>query len=246
MNQAALRPGYIEPFGERAFLVVLGAGIDPAVNQRAHRLAAALREDRASGGPWEVPVPAYASVLVGFDPGAVRPARARRRLEGLVEQVERIEQEEAEVAGGPAPTVELPTRYGGPDGPDLPFVAERLGLSEGAVIEQHAAATYQVYLLGFSPGFAYLGPLPEALRLARRATPRERVAAGSVAIAGAQTAVYPTATPGGWHLIGRTETRLWDAGRTPPALLGPGQAVRFVPLGRGRSRTTPRPDPPLA
>ncbi|HEX5467318.1 MAG TPA: 5-oxoprolinase subunit PxpB [Candidatus Limnocylindrales bacterium] len=229
----------IERFGEGAYLVVLGGGIDPAVNRRAHRIAAALRTDRAAGGPWDVPVPAYESVLVSFDPEAIRPAQARRRLESLVAQAEAADAEPDHTADAqpdhaaeaePGPPIEIPTRYGGPDGPDLPQVAERLGLSESAVIELHAGRSYQVYLLGFSPGFAYLGPLPPELRIARRYVPRERVPAGSVAIAGAQTAVYPTATPGGWQLIGRTDARLWDAAHQPPALLRPGGTVRFVPL----------------
>ena len=102
-------------------------------------------------------------------------------------------------------------------------------LAPDYVIEQHAAATYHVYLLGFAPGFAYLGPLPEPLRVPRRAEPRVRVPAGSVAIAGAQTAVYPHVTPGGWHIIGRSESVLWDPASSEPARLRPGDRVQFVP-----------------
>ncbi len=98
-------------------------------------------------------------------------------------------------------------------------------------MELHASVTYRVFLLGFVPGFAYLGTLPEALALPRRGSPRSRVPAGSVAIAGRQTAVYPSATPGGWHLIGRTDARMWDVTAESPSLLRPGQRVRFVPLG---------------
>jgi KipI family sensor histidine kinase inhibitor len=96
-------------------------------------------------------------------------------------------------------------------------------------MDLHAGTLYRVFLLGFVPGFAYLGTLPERLALPRRAEPRARVPAGSVAIAGRQTAVYPFSTPGGWHLIGRTDDQLWDPARTPPARLRPGQSVRFVP-----------------
>ena len=122
-------------------------------------------------------------------------------------------------------------RYGGDGGPDLVEVAERLGLAPRQVVELHASVLYRVAILGFMPGFAYLGEVPEALRLARRETPRGRVPAGSVAIAGRQTAVYPAATPGGWHLIGHTDTLLWDIERDPPAILRPGDHVRFEPVG---------------
>ena len=110
-------------------------------------------------------------------------------------------------------------------------VADRLGLTPGDVIALHSAATYRVFLIGFVPGFGYLGPLPRELVLPRRVTPRARVPVGSVAIAGEQTGVYPLETPGGWHLIGRTNDVLWDVHRDPPALLRPGALVRFIPLG---------------
>jgi KipI family sensor histidine kinase inhibitor len=125
--------------------------------------------------------------------------------------------------------LEVPVHYGGADGPDLPEVAERLGLSQGQVVEAHAGPTYRVRMLGFVPGFAYLATLPEVLALPRRAEPRTRVPGGSVAIAARQTAVYPFETPGGWHLIGRTDLSMWDIGRVPPARLAPGDRVRFVP-----------------
>jgi 5-oxoprolinase (ATP-hydrolysing) subunit B len=133
----------------------------------------------------------------------------------------------AKVAVAPAGTLhEIPVRY---DGADLADVASLTGLSAEEVVRRHSAAVYQVLLLGFVPGFAYLGFLDPALVLPRRARPRERVPAGSVAIAGAQTGVYPAATPGGWHLIGRTELRLFDPARSPAALLATGDQVRFIP-----------------
>ena len=127
----------------------------------------------------------------------------------------------------------IAVRYGGADGPDLDEVAALHGLRPSDVVDLHAGATYRVFFLGFAPGFAYLGPLPAELVTPRRATPRERVPAGSVAIAGEQTGVYPFETPGGWQLIGRTEERLWDLDpdRRSPALLQPGDSVRFRPLG---------------
>jgi KipI family sensor histidine kinase inhibitor len=134
---------------------------------------------------------------------------------------------EAGPDGDPVQTIAV--RYGGDAGPDLDAVAERTGLTPSAVVELHASVTYLVHMLGFAPGFAYLGTLPAALELPRRAEPRTHVPAGSVAIAGRQTAVYPFATPGGWHLIGRTDEPMWDPGADPPARLRPGMRVRFVP-----------------
>jgi KipI family sensor histidine kinase inhibitor len=131
------------------------------------------------------------------------------------------------------PPLEIPVRYGGADGPDLDAVAELTGLSAAEVVELHAAAPLRVLFLGFAPGFGYLGPLPAALVVPRRATPRTRVPPGSVAIAGPHAAVYPVESPGGWHLLGRTSLALWDPNRTPPATLRPGDRVRFVPERSG-------------
>jgi KipI family sensor histidine kinase inhibitor len=127
----------------------------------------------------------------------------------------------------------IAVRYGGHDGPDLERIAAAAGLTRERVIELHAGAEYTVAALGFAPGFAYLDSLPTELRVPRRDSPRPRVPAGSVAIAGGQTAIYPHATPGGWHLIGRTDACLFDPKRTPPNLFSPGDRVRFVPLSSG-------------
>ncbi len=163
-----------------------------------------------------------------FDPERLDPAAARERLEAVVATTSRLPL--GPDRGGRL--VEIPVRYGGPDGPDLSEVAERLGLDVEAVVRAHAARTYRVYLLGFVPGFAYLGTLPQRLVLPRRPTPRPTVPPGSVGIAATQTAVYPVATPGGWHLIGRTDLPLWDPEADPPARLAPGDRVRFVPIER--------------
>ncbi len=223
---SARREPAIEPFGEAAFLVVLGGGIGPASSTRVHALAAAVRAEADRGIAWGHPVPSYESVLVPFDPDVLEADAAVARLSALAEAVGTA----ADAAPDRRPIVEIPTRYGGPDGPDLDEVAERLGRSPAEVVALHAARVYVVHMLGFSPGFAYLGTLPRSLAVPRREVPRTHVPAGSVAIAARQTAVYPTASPGGWNLIGRTEAVLWDPLRDPPTPLGPGRRVRFVPL----------------
>lgn len=222
------RRATVEPFGESAFLVVFGGGIGRAVNARVHGFAAVIRAEAAAGIAWGHPVPAYDSVLVPFDPPVLDPGLAADRLAVLAERFEAAPAIEPDRR----PIVEIPTRYGGTDGPDLEAVARRVGLASDRVVALHRRPTYIVYLLGFSPGFAYLGALPRALEVPRRDIPRTAVPAGSVAIAGRQTGVYPTTSPGGWNIIGRTEAGLWDARRDPPSLLAPGQRVRFVAIDR--------------
>ena len=216
----------IEPFGDRAFLVVLGGGISPRVNRQVHALAGAVRAEAAQGVPWGNPVPSYESVVVPFDPLLLDPEVARIRLGDLL----------AATQGKPAieprtvPAIAIPTSYGGESGPDLPEVARRLGVTQQDVVTRHTAREYLVHMMGFTPGYAYLGILPTSLELPRRDVPRVRVASGSVGIAGRQTGVYPTESPGGFHIIGRTDLVLWDPAREPPCLLEPGQRVRFVEI----------------
>ena len=213
----------IAPFGDAAVLVELGGGDGIAAARRARAVAAAIEAMRREMPAVGVPVPAATSVLVPFDPRAIEIEDVETRLAALVER--------APATADPphdAPLHELPVRYGGDDGPDLAAVAEEVGLSPAGVIELHAATTYEVLFLGFAPGFAYLGELAPPLVMPRLATPRPRVAAGSVAIAGPMTAVYPHASPGGWRLLGRTDSRLFDPDATPPARLRPGDRVRFV------------------
>jgi KipI family sensor histidine kinase inhibitor len=219
-------PARVVPFGERAWLLDLGDVIDEEVNARVIAIADAIEARRRDGfAAVERPVIGYASVLLEFDPSRIAADDARQLL---------TDAEDAADAAGRVPDavdrppLEIPVRYGGSDGPDLEDVATRLGLAAEAVVALHAGTTYRVFMLGFAPGFAYLGTLPPELSLPRRAEPRTSVPAGSVAIAARQTAVYPVATPGGWHLIGRTDVRLWDPSADPPARLAPGDRVRFV------------------
>ncbi len=217
----------IRPFGDSALLAVLGDRMDVELNARVHELAGSIRRVRQHGDRrWGTPVAGYCSLLVPYDLEQVTYGEAHDGLLGLIRSLG-----DATRLFAPSPVVEIPVRYGGADGPDLEGVAERLALTSAQLVELHTANAYRVFLLGFVPGFAYLGPLPRELVLPRRATPRQRVPRGSVAIAGEQTGVYPLETPGGWHLLGRTDAVLWDVHRQPPALLQPGALVRFVAVG---------------
>jgi KipI family sensor histidine kinase inhibitor len=208
-------------------MVVFGERIDPALNQLVHSLALRVRVEQGRGRPWRTPVPGYSTLLVSYDPLSWSHGEATAEMEKLVATASPAS---GVADDGKSKVLEVPVRYGGQDGPDLADVAERCRLSTTDVVEMHASTTYRAFLLGFAPGFAYLGTLPEPLHLPRRDTPRQRVPAGSVAIAGGQTAIYPLSTPGGWHIIGRTTVPVWEPRRDPPALIAAGSEVRFVPL----------------
>lgn len=207
--------------GDSLLLIELEAVIDPIVNERAIQLAARIRE-RGARGVRDV-APGYCTVGVHFDPlqtdlGALEEAITRECA-----AIARIDT----VADRPA--IEIPVRYGGEEGPDLEAVAAFAGCSAQDVIARHAARVYRVYMLGFVPGFAYMGLVDPTIAAPRHRVPRERVPAGSVGIAGGQTGVYPVPSPGGWQLVGRTDTVMFDAARERPNLLAPGDLVRFVP-----------------
>jgi KipI family sensor histidine kinase inhibitor len=216
--------GRIVPVGDAAVLLTLGERVDPELAERAQAIAASIDEARTDQPALGRAVPAHASVLVPFDPLTID-------LEAVTALVDACAARIGPLIGDPGMwrPVEIAVRYGGADGPDLDEVAALHDLRPADVVELHARASYRVLFLGFAPGFAYLGGLPDQLVTPRKATPRARVPAGSVGIAGEQTGVYPLAMPGGWQLIGRTEARLWDATRASPALLRPGDRVRFVP-----------------
>lgn len=220
-------------FGDAAVLIVLPGGGDELA-ARVHRLSTGIGHRLAGRAGFGAPVPAAASLLVPVDP--VDPG-AEAAVAVLGEIVGELAGElDRDVPGASDPPraslVELPTRYGGDEGPDLDEVAALHGLSAADVVEIHSSVLYSVRFLGFAPGFAYLGPLHGALVTPRLARPRERVPGGSVGIAGDQTAVYPFHSPGGWRLIGRTDARVWDVAADPPARLLPGTRVRFVPVRR--------------
>jgi inhibitor of KinA len=214
----------LEPLGDSAVVATLGSGIDAAALGSVLRLAEAIAS--AKGRGIVDVVPAYATVTVFYD-----PLQFAEASEDAYEQVCRfMESCAARDAGGPAAaarSVEIPVCYGGEHGPDLGLVAARCALGEDRVIALHSGGDYLVHAIGFTPGFPYLGGLPEPLRTPRRDTPRARVPAGSVGIGGSQTGVYPLASPGGWQLVGRTPLALFRPGESPAALLRPGDRVRF-------------------
>jgi KipI family sensor histidine kinase inhibitor len=207
-----------QPLGDSALTIAFGAEKSTELLKRVHAAAFAVSE--AALADVEDVVTAYLSLAVFYDSGKTSYSEMAAKVLAICERVS-IE--------GPAPQPsrlhEISVRY---DGPDLEDVATSLGLSTEDVIGRHLARTYSVDLIGFVPGWAYLSELDPALHLPRRRQPRPRVPAGSVAIAGAQTGVYPLVTPGGWHIIGRTDTVMFDPARDPPAIFRPGDKVRFV------------------
>ncbi|HEX7284518.1 MAG TPA: 5-oxoprolinase subunit PxpB [Vicinamibacterales bacterium] len=214
----------IRECGESMLLVELEQVIDPIVNERAIELAARIRARRARGV--RDVAPGYCTVGVHFDPLQTDLAALERAIEAEFGAIESIS------AVADRRVIEIPVRYGGADGPDLGLVAEFAGCAPGDVIGRHIARTYRVYMLGFVPGFCYMGRVESSIAAPRHRVPRERVPAGSVGIAGGQTGVYPVESPGGWQLIGRTDTVMFDANRARPSLLAPGDLVRFVAVSQ--------------
>jgi KipI family sensor histidine kinase inhibitor len=215
-------PRYL-PAGDEGLVVEYGDAIDPAINRRVRDLFLAL-DAAAIPGIVDL-VPTYRSLLVSYDPLRLSPSELRQALERT----------EAQMAGTPVPpprVLDVPTAYGGEFGPDLPVVASHNGLSEDEVIRIHSGTDYLVYMMGFSPGFPYLGGMSERIATPRLKTPRTAIPAGSVGIAQAQTGIYPVESPGGWQLIGRTPIALFDASRQPPVLVEAGDYIRFVPISR--------------
>jgi inhibitor of KinA len=207
--------------GDSALVVEYGDTIEEQSNSRVRALAASLHRS-PHPGIIEV-VPTYRSLMVHYDPLQL----AASDLEAI------LWTGDADLTAAAAPearTVEIPVAYGGEFGPDLAAVAAHNGLSENDVVAIHAANEYLIFMMGFMPGFPYLGGLSPRISTPRLSTPRTVVPAGSVGIAGQQTGIYPTESPGGWRLIGRTPARLFDASQTPPVLFEAGDSVRFVPV----------------
>lgn len=216
---------------ETAMVVRFGATIDPAVADAIQALAETLQSDPFPG--FVEVSPGFATLAVFFDPDAVPrnrdelPAAAvQRLLEGRLAGLKAAAVAEPRL-------VEIPVAYGGAHGPDLAEVAQHHGLTDDEVVALHSAGEYRVHMIGFTPGFPFLGGLPERLATPRRPSPRLRIPPGSVAIGGPQTGIYPLESPGGWNLIGRTPLSLFLPGEDPPSLLAAGDRIRFRPVPAG-------------
>jgi inhibitor of KinA len=205
----------VHPLGDTALLAELGTRLDTALNTRAIALAAALKKRRDV----RQAVAGYAGVTVHFDPD-------QTTFDALSASIRRLATKRPPMTE-PGRLHRIPVVY---DGPDLESVAEQLRLSTRQVIEVHSRPIYRVFLVGFVPGWGYLGPLPEELALPRRPVPRTVVPPGSVAIAGRQSGIYPLPSPGGWHLIGRTSVKLFLPESDPPCLFRAGDRVKFFAL----------------
>ncbi|TAH52211.1 MAG: 5-oxoprolinase subunit PxpB [Chloroflexota bacterium] len=210
----------IRVMGDAAVLVEVGETLDVSLNARVHALARELDQVR---GVVSI-VPGYTTLLLEYDP-------ALCEYDALLQQILRAAESRAASSIQDTRLIEIPVRYGGEFGPDLEFVAQHNGISVEQVIAIHTRDIYQVFMLGFAPGFPYMGIVNEKIAAPRLETPRQRVPAGSVGIAGRQTGIYPRESPGGWRVIGRTDVKLFDAQSEPPTLLRAGDRVKFVNVG---------------
>ena len=215
------------PLGDQALTITLGNSIDEATHRRVRAVVARLDRERPTG--LIDLVPAFVSIAVHYDPAKVG---GNSPHESMVATLSALLRDVGDEALPPARVVEIPVCYGGDLGPDLGDVAARHGISEDDVVQIHSDGEYLVYMVGFMPGFAYLGGLSERIVTPRRSSPRKAVPAGTVGIGGQQTGVYPMISPGGWNLIGRTPRAIFDIGRAEPSLLATGDRVRFRPITR--------------
>lgn len=208
--------------GDTSVCVEFGNEISEPINAQIRAFNIALSSSSIPGIVETVPT--YRSLMVHYDPEVIRYAPLMEKLKGLLGLLDKITIPPSEV-------LEIPVLYGGEEmGPDLKFVAEHAGKTEEEVIKIHTSTEYLIYMLGFTPGFTYLGGMDETIATPRLKTPRVKIPAGSVGIAGSQTGVYPIDSPGGWQLIGRTPVRMYDAGRATPILPQAGQYIKFYAI----------------
>ncbi|MBA1334576.1 MAG: Allophanate hydrolase 2 subunit 1 [Firmicutes bacterium] len=209
------------PAGDSALIMELGNEISPAINSRIREIAYMLENENIKGIVETVPT--YRSIMVVYDPMLLD-------YSSLIERLKYLESQRGKTDIPPAMVTEIPTVYGGEYGPDIEFVASHNGVTVEDVVQIHCSTNYLIYMLGFTPGFPYLGGMSERIAAPRLEVPRERITAGSVGIAGKQTGIYPINSPGGWRIIGRTPLKLFDPGRKEPVLLKAGNYIRFVPV----------------
>ena len=209
--------------GDSALVIQFENRIDPAVNARAIGLAHAIGQ-AAIDGVRDI-VPTYRTVAVCFEP-------LKTNVDALIERIDHEAVGLPDAASDAAPPLRVPVCYGGEHGPDLPDIARFARMSPEEVVAVHIRDIYRVYMLGFLPGFAYMGLVDDRIAAPRHASPRVRVPKGSVGIAGRQTGIYPSDAPGGWQLIGKTPIEPFSIGRPSPFLFKPGDAVQFVPVDR--------------
>ena len=207
--------------GDRALLVELGEGISPLINKKVRELFLAIERHEIEG-VMEL-VPAYRSLLITYDPLKITLPGLKESINHLKETMDRTQIPEPR-------TLRVPVVYDGKYGPDLQWVARYHKITSEEVIRLHTGSTYQVYMIGFTPGFAYMGELSDTIATPRKETPRTTVPRGSVGIAQRQTGVYPAESPGGWQIIGRTPLRLFDPAKWPPTPVEMGDLVKFFPI----------------
>ena len=206
------------PMGDRGFLVEVGQEISADVNRRVQELMLRLQQANLPGV--RELAPSYRSLLVVFDPLTIAPEKLKAAITDVAARPGGSELPQAKL-------ITVPVFYGGDYGPDLEWVAGHLGISTEEVIRLHTETVYRVYMIGFTPGYPYMGELPAALAVPRRSTPRTRVPKGSVGMAQRQTGIYPVESPGGWQIIGWTPIELFDPKRQMPSLLEMGDGVKF-------------------
>jgi len=209
--------------GETGLVVELGNKIDPKVNTRVQNLSQLIQTKYFH--LIETVIPTYCSLLVFFDPLQIARKELIQKIEDIVET---MQGEQSEATG--SKTVVVPTLYGGEAGPDIEFVAKHNNLDIEEVIHIHSSVAYRIYMLGFTPGFPYLGGMSEKIAAPRLNTPRTKIPAGSVGIAGTQTGLYPIESPGGWQLIGRTPLKVFNPTGQQPFLYAAGDFLQFEPI----------------
>ena len=213
--------------GDSSVLIVFGDRISPETNQRITSTVQLIREQRIEG--IVDMIPAFVSLLINYNPLVISYDALKKRLEKILQ----VETKASETVKR---VFEIPVCYGGEYGPDLKNIADHAGLSEEEVISIHTSCDYLIYMLGFLPGFCYLGGLDERIHTPRLDTPRLKIPAGSVGIGGSQTGIYPMDSPGGWQLMGKTPVKTYDPQRETPILVQAGEYIRFVRIDEDEFR----------